>query len=214
MIELSKNMNINNITRVNYIINLPRDYDYESSRKYPLILFLHGIGERGNDINLVKKYGIHRYLNNIEIPFIVLSPQCHQDNFWDMHFKDIELLLKEIQMQYRVEINRICLVGISLGAYGAWNFAMQRPNMFKSIVSIAGGAMLPKYAPVIKHIPSYIAHGELDKEVDVRESIRIADALIKAGANVKLDIFSNSGHELCTKIFEKKELYQWISDNK
>lgn len=210
---MNKSFNVNKTTMLNYIINLPRDYESNSYIKYPLILFLHGIGERGNDINLVKKYGIHRYLKHIDIPFIVLSPQCHHNNFWDMHFNDIELLLKEVQQQYRVDINRVCLVGISLGAYGAWNFAMQRPNMFKSIVSIAGGAMLPKYAHLIKHIPIYIAHGEKDKEVDVSESIRLAEALIKEGAYVKMNIVSNSGHELCTKIFEKNELYQWIINN-
>ena len=105
------------------------------------------------------------------------------------------------------------MVGISLGAYGAWNFAMQRPELFSSIVSIAGGAMLPKYAKLISHIPSYIVHGELDKEVSVNESIEISEALVKAGGKVNLMIIPNMGHELCTKIFESKELYKWIINN-
>ncbi|MGG7076594.1 prolyl oligopeptidase family serine peptidase [Clostridium sardiniense] len=213
MVEIDISFNTEKINKLNCIINLPNDYYSDQDKEFPMILFLHGIGERGDDINLVKKYGIHRYLKDIDIPFSVLSPQCHNNNFWDMHFLDIEILLKEVAKQYRVDINRICLVGISLGAYGAWNFAMQRPNLFKSIVSVAGGAMLPKYANIIKHIPIYIAHGQNDKEVDVSESLVIAEALTKVGANVKVDIDLNMGHELCTKIFEKNDIYEWMINN-
>lgn len=108
-----------------------------------------------------------------------------------MHFTNIELLLNEIQKKYRADINRICLIGISLGSYGSWNFAMQRANLFKSIVSIAGGAMLPKYASLIKYIPVYIAHGQADNQVNFNESITIANSLINAGGQVTLNIIPN-----------------------
>ncbi|WP_342455017.1 prolyl oligopeptidase family serine peptidase [Sedimentibacter acidaminivorans] len=104
-------------------------------------------------------------------------------------------------------MGRICLVGVSLGAYGARNFVMQRPKLFSSIVSIAGGAMLTKYANLISHTPSYIVHGELDKEVSVSESIKISEALVSAGGKVDLMVIPNMGHEICTKIFESNELY-------
>ena len=198
---------------LNYIVNLPDDYDGKPKEQFPVIVFLHGAGERGNDINLVKKYGIHRYSKIINIPFIIISPQCHANNFWDMHFIDIEFLLQEVKRRYRANIKKICLVGISLGAYGAWNFAMQRPGLFSSIISIAGGAMLPKYANLICHIPSYIVHGEHDKEVDVMESIEISEAINKEGGKVKLVILPEAGHEICTKIFENDELYEWIKEN-
>ena len=90
---------------------------------------------------------------------------------------------------------------------------MQRPMLFSSIVSVAGGAMLSKYANLISHIPAYIVHGELDNEVSVKESIEIAQALIQVGGKVNLTIVPNAGHELCTKIFGKDELYKWIIDN-
>lgn len=198
---------------LNYIVNLPDNYDENPNKLFPVILFLHGVGERGNDINLVKKYGIHRYSTIMNIPFIIVSPQCHANNFWDMHFADIEFLLQEVKIKYRVNTDEICLVGISLGAYGAWNFAMQRPKLFSSIVSIAGGAMLPKYANLISHIPSYIVHGELDKEVNIMESLEILEALNKVGGKVTLTILPEVGHEVCTKIFESNELYKWIEDN-
>lgn len=198
--------------KLNYIIDLPEGY-MESEKKFPVILFLHGIGERGNDIRMIKRYGIHRYTKEMNIPFIIVSPQCKENNFWDRHFSDIEELLEKIKEKYRIDLERICLVGVSLGAYGAWNFVMERPNMFKSVVSIAGGAMIPKYANLIKETPIYIAHGEEDCEVDIKESMEIAEELISIGGRVKLNIVANSGHELCTKIFEDESLYKWIVEN-
>ena len=213
IIEKIETMYVEKISKLNYLVNLPNSYEEKTNELFPVILFLHGIGERGNDINTVKKYGIHRYLDVIDIPFVIISPQCHSNNFWETHLNDIKLLLQDIKMKYRVDIERICLFGISLGAYGAWNFAMQRPKLFSSIVSIAGGAMLPKYANYIAHIHAYIVHGELDKEVSVMESIEISEALVKVGGKVELKIIPNLGHELCTKIFESSELYKWIEKN-
>jgi predicted peptidase len=213
MFEQTGTLNINKISILNYIVNLPNNYDEKANELFPIILFLHGIGERGNDLTLVKKYGIHRYIDKIDIPFVIISPQCHTNNFWETHINDIELLLQDIKKKCRVDIRRICLVGVSLGAYGAWNFVMQRPELFSSIVSIAGGAMLHKYANLISHIPSYIVHGELDKEVNVSESIKIYETLVNVGGKVELNVIPNIGHEICTKIFENNELYKWIENN-
>ncbi|MCM1988923.1 prolyl oligopeptidase family serine peptidase [Oceanirhabdus seepicola] len=213
MIEVTDMSYVEKRNVLNYIVNLPDNYDEKKDESFPVILFLHGIGERGNDINLVKKYGIHRYAKEINIPFIIVSPQCHSNNFWGTHINDIELLLKDIKSKYNADISKICLVGISLGAYGAWNFAMQRPELFSSIVSVAGGAMLPKYANLISHIPSYIVHGELDTAINVKESLEIADALKEVGGKVELVIIPDMGHEACTKIFESDELYKWIEEN-
>lgn len=213
MIEQTGSLQVKKISTLNYIVNLPNNYEEKTNELFPLILFLHGNGERGNDISSVKKYGIHRYLDVIDIPFVIVSPQCHYNNFWETHINDIELLLQEIKLKYRVDMGRICLVGVSLGAYGAWNFAMQRPKLFSSIVSIAGGAMLTKYASQISHIPSYIVHGELDKEVSVGESVKIFEALVNAGGKADLTVIPNMGHEICTTIFESNELYKWIENN-
>jgi predicted peptidase len=213
LIEQTGTFNVKKVNTLNYIVNLPNNYEEIINELFPVILFLHGIGERGNDISNVKKYGIHRYIDVIDIPFVIVSPQCHCNNFWETHINDIELLLQDIKMKYRVDMGRICLIGVSLGAYGAWNFAMQRPKLFSSIVSIAGGAMLTKYANLISHIPSYIVHGELDKEVSVSESIKISEALVNAGGKVELIVIPNMGHEICTKIFESNELYKWIENN-
>ncbi|EGT3616112.1 hypothetical protein FHH43_07685 [Clostridium perfringens] len=213
MLEVKDKFDIEKSISLNYIVNLPEEYHSNQNKIFPVILFLHGIGERGDDIDKVKKYGIHRYLKDMEIPFIVISPQCHDNNFWDRHFSDIEILLEKVKRDYRADMSKVCITGVSLGAYGAWNFVMQRPNLFSSIVSIAGGSMLPKYAESIKHIPAYIAHGSEDREVDVNESIKIAKALASVGGKVELNIVPKAGHKLCTKIFEDSNLYKWIANN-
>lgn len=213
MIESKNVFSYENKIKLNYLLDLPENYYENENETFPVILFLHGIGERGSDLSLIKKYGIHRYLKDMDIPFVVISPQCSENNFWDMHFSDIEKLLKGIENTYRIDKSKICLIGISLGAFGAWNFLMQRPNLFSSIVSVAGGSMLPKYSSWIKDIPAYIAHGEKDNEVNINESLEIYKALSEVNQNVTLKTYPNMGHELCTKIFEEEELYKWISKN-
>lgn len=114
MNEIIESIDTYSNKKIDYIINLPNCYYDNSNKLYPLILFLHGAGERGNDISDVKKYGIHKYLNNKKLPFIILSPQCKANNFWDAHLNDIELLLDKIKIKYHVDCNKIC------GWYKSW----------------------------------------------------------------------------------------------
>lgn len=213
MYEEKSVLNLKDQRSMNYIINLPNDYYVNINISYPVILFLHGIGERGDDINLVKRFGIHKYIKDLNLPFIVVSPQCPGNDFWDSHLYDIELLIKRIKDNYKANTDKICIVGTSMGAYGAWNFAMQRPKLFTSIVSVAGGAMIPKYAETIKHIPAYIAHGEADSSINPNKSVEIYEALKKVGGHAYLNLVPKAGHELCTNIFSDEGLYQWIKEN-
>lgn len=195
---------------MNYLIHLPSDYYALNNRKWPVILFLHGAGERGDNLDDIKKYGIHRYLDKKNLPFVVVSPQCPKDTFWDVHIKELNAIIDEIKEKYDVDSNKIYLVGISMGAFCAWNFAMQQPKLFSAMVVIAGGAMLPKYAKRIKNISVWVVHGKNDKEVPVEESRKIVTVLKDLGANVKYTEYPNAGHELCTTIFENDEVYKWL----
>lgn len=91
LIEQTGTLNVKKISTFNYMVNLTNNYEEKTNQLFPVILFLHGIGERGNDISNVKKYGIHKYLDVIDIPFVIISPQCHFSNFWETHTNDIEL---------------------------------------------------------------------------------------------------------------------------
>lgn len=210
MEEVVKSIIINKRIELEAIVNLPKGYERNKEKKYPLILFLHGSGERGDKIENVKRYGIHRYMDERDIPAIIVSPQCAENSFWDKYIDDLESLIIEMLKEYRVDENKIYLIGISLGAFAAWNFGMQKPNLFTAIIPIAGGAMLPKFAYRMKDTPVWAFHGDRDKEVLAEESIKAVKALEEAGGNVRLTIVEDAGHELCTTVFERDELYEWL----
>lgn len=210
MEEVVKLIIINKRIELKTIVNLPKGYESNEEKKYPLILFLHGSGERGDKIESVKRYGIHRYIDERDIPAIIVSPQCAENSFWDKYIDDLESLIIEMSKEYRIDDNKIYLIGISLGAFAAWNFGMQKPNLFTAIIPIAGGAMLPKFAYRMKDTPVWAFHGAKDKEVLAEESIKAVKALEEAGGNVRLTIVEDAGHELCTTVFERDELYEWL----
>ena len=210
MEEVVRLITINKKVRLNTIVNLPSGYQNNGEKRYPLILFLHGSGERGNKVENIKKYGIHRYIGKRDIPAIIISPQCAANSFWDKYIDDLETLIAEMTKEYKVDENRIYLIGISLGAFAAWNFGMQKPDLFAAIVPIAGGAMLPQFSYRMKNTPVYAFHGAKDNVVLVEESIKAVSALREAGGNVELTIVEDAGHELCTTVFGRDELYEWL----
>lgn len=128
-------LNIDKPNYVNYIVYYPENYD----ESLPVLLFLHGIGERGNDVELIEKYALPKYMNRFDIPYVVIAPQCRENNFWDYYLRDVEKIITEVGKNYKCDLNRICVLGSSMGAYGAWNYIISRPELFKGIVSVAGG---------------------------------------------------------------------------
>ena len=132
-------LNDSNFYNINYIVYYPE----KNEDKLPLLLFLHGIGERGNKVEDIEKYALPKYMNKFDIPYIVVAPQCDNNNFWDYHLRDVEKVLEEVWKEYKYDKNRVCILGSSMGAFGAWNYIMSRPELFKGIVSVSGGIMLP-----------------------------------------------------------------------
>src|SRR6185312_8308672 len=119
-----------------YLIYQPADYDKQD--KWPLLLFLHGAGERGDDLELVKKHGPPKLAaEGKDFPFIVVSPQCPKDRWWE----PIELvaLLDDIGSKYKVDADRIYVTGLSMGGFGTWRLAFYAPDRFAAIAPICGG---------------------------------------------------------------------------
>lgn len=198
---------------LNYLVYLPESYD--ESRKWPLILSLHGSGERGNNIESVKKYGIHKILREKEdFPFVVVSPQCPRDEIWEMQFSFLKELLNHIENNYNIDNKRIYLTGFSMGGYGTWNFAILNPEIFAAIVPISGGAISPKKALHLKNIPIWAAHGDSDTAVEFEESKRIVDSLKIHNPNIIFKVYKGAGHEVCTTAYEEPELFQWLIKQK
>src|SRR3954469_24984435 len=124
--------------RLNYLLFLPEGYSNDSDKKWPLMLFLHGAGERGSDVNKVKVHGPPRIVEKRkDFPFIVVSPQCPADSWWRTF--ELNALLDEIQSQYKVDPDRVYLTGLSMGGFGTWELATQYPQRFAAIAPICGG---------------------------------------------------------------------------
>lgn len=194
---------------LNYLVYLPQSYS--TSKKWPLILSLHGSGERGNNIDDVKKWGIHKILKeNDNFPFVVVSPQCPAGEIWEMQFNTLKDLLNEMENNYNIDDERIYLTGYSMGAYGTWNFAILYPERFTAIVPISGGAISPKKALCLKNLPIWVAHGDNDTAVQFEESKRIVDCLKACNSNIIFRVYKGAGHEVCTVAYEELELFQWL----
>ncbi|QAA32908.1 prolyl oligopeptidase family serine peptidase [Clostridium manihotivorum] len=204
--KLEKTINIS----LDYLIYKPASYD--ENKKWPLILSLHGSGERNKDIETVKQYGIHKILReNEDLPFLVVSPHCPKDESWEMQFKFLRELLDIVQKNYSIDSERIYLTGYSMGGYGTWNFAITNPELFAAIAPICGGAIsLKKAVRYLKDTPIWVAHGDSDTIVDFEESKRIVDSLKDCNKNLIFKVYKNCDHEVCTKAYEDPELFPWL----
>jgi len=198
--------------KLNYLLFLPEGYSNDSDKKWPVMLFLHGAGERGSDVNKVKVHGPPKIVQNRkDFPFIVVSPQCPSDSWW----RPFELiaLLDEIQSQYKVDPDRVYLTGLSMGGFGTWDLATQYPQRFAAIAPICGGGN-PVLARRIKDIPAWVFHGGADRVVPVARSEEMVDALKKAGADVKFTRYEGVDHDSWTRTYANEELYQWMLSHK
>ncbi len=192
-----------------YLFYSPDRSEADNQQTFPLVLFLHGGGEGGSDIEKVKKHGLPKLIDaGQDFPFYVVSPQNPSETqFWDD--QQLIRLLDEVLAKHPIDASRVYLTGLSRGGYGAWRLAIQNPNRFAALVPISGGGPLP-YVKRIKHIPIWAFHGEQDPVIPVEESRRLIDALRKAGGNAKLTVYPEAEHDAWTRTYENPELYTWL----
>lgn len=208
--ELSFETQITKTVRLNYLLFLPKDYGTDQDKKWPLILFLHGAGERGDDLKLVKIHGIPKIVEQQEdFPFIAVSPQCPKFSWWPMEIEALNALLDDIIAKYSVDKDRLYLTGLSMGGYGAWALATAHPDRFAAIAPICGGGD-PEKACVLKNVPAWIFHGEKDNVVNPDESRKMAKALEECGGNVQLTMYPEANHDSWTETYNNPELYKWF----
>ena len=127
-------------TGLRYLLNLPTGYGESANKNWPLILYLHGIGERGSKLTLLMKHGIPKIVENQDVfPFITISPQCPDNTFGSEHYDALKATVDEVSAKYAVDDRRIYLTGNSMGGYGSWGFAMATPELFAAIAPVCGG---------------------------------------------------------------------------
>jgi predicted peptidase len=204
------------ITKLDYLLYLPPDYNKQADQKWPLILFLHGSGERGSDVTVVKKHGPPKIVENepdspLAKQFIVVSPQCPAEKHWNTD--DLTALLDEISAKYRVDADRVYLTGLSMGGFGAWALAAETPKRFAAIAPMCGGGT-PSTADRLKNLPIWVFHGEEDPAVPIKRSEEMVDALKALGADVKFTRYPGVGHDCWTQSYANPELYAWFLSHK
>ncbi len=202
---------------LNYLLFLPKGYEAAGSKRWPLILFLHGAGERGTDIWKVATHGPPKHIaTHPEFPFIVVSPQCPEGQIWS---NDVLLaLLEEVTRSYAVDPARIYLTGLSMGGYGTWNLGLAYPDKFAAIVPICGGGELitillssGEKSHALKTLGVWAFHGGKDPVVPVEESQRMINLLKRFGVgDTKLTIYPEAGHDSWSETYNNPELYDWL----
>jgi predicted peptidase len=209
---------ISQTLKANYLLFLPEKYSPRPrGKRWPLILFLHGSGERGSDIWKVAVHGPPKIVKHKpDFPFIVVSPQCPDGEFWS---NDVLIhLLDEIINTYRVDTRRVYLTGLSMGGYGTWNLGLAYPEKFAAIAPLCGGGepidvLLPGHrkARALKSLGVWAFHGRRDPVVPVEESERMMEAMERAGCtDLKRTIYPEAEHDSWTETYEKPALYDWF----
>lgn len=193
-----------------YLLALPTGYEADDSREWPLIVFLHGSGERGDDVQKVKVHGpLKRIAQGQEIPAIIAAPQAKGGTIWEPHA--VKALTEKLARTYRVDENRIYLTGLSMGGFGTWDTALEYPETYAAIAPICGGAGVRFIlAERIKRLPIWIFHGDADSAVPVEYSFKMEKALKKVGNEVKLTIYEGVGHDSWTRTYEDPAFWEWL----
>jgi predicted peptidase len=200
-----------------YLLFLPKGYKEEKRKEWPLMLFLHGAGERGSNIAKVTVHGPPKLVKEgKDFPFIIVSPQCPEGDAWSE--EALLGLLDQVIKKHRVDQNRVYLTGLSMGGYGTWNLGLRYPERFAAIAPICGGGdVIPILLPApgkearLKRLPIWAFHGAKDNLVPLSESERMVNALKQVGnQTVKLTVYPEAGHDSWTETYNNPGLYEWL----
>jgi len=197
--------------KLDYLLYLPPGYDKEP-KSWPLVLFLHGAGESGQDLNKVKVHGPPKLVEHgKEFPFIVVSPQAPRMG-WDV--QTLNALLDDVVASHKVDKDRIYVTGLSMGGFGTWALAAAYPDRFAALVPICGGGNTAD-AMKLKNIPTWVFHGAKDNVVPPARSQAMVKALEAAGAeHVKFTLYPNANHDSWTETYNNAEMWDWLLQQK
>jgi predicted peptidase len=199
-----------------YVLFVPDGYKADGSKAYPVILFLHGSGETGDEGKKQAGTGLGPAIRNQEkdgkhFPFFAVFPQSQERN-WKADSKDGQravAILDAVEKDYKIDEKRQYLTGLSMGGFGTWSLAEKYPDRWAAIVPVCGGGN-PADVKAIKDIPCWVFHGDADKAVNVEKGRQMVAALKEAGAKPKFTEYPGVGHNSWDKAYATPELYEWL----
>ena len=200
--------------RLRYLLYLPDGYYEKIDQRWPLVLFLHGRGERGADLNLLRQYGVPKHVDaGDDLPFIAISPQCPLSHEWPDLVGTLGRLVDEAVTHLPVDPERVYLTGLSMGSRGGWLLAVDKPERFAALALICGRIPAPDFLErvgALKDKPIWVFHGAKDPVVPVENSEKIVATLMAAGGEPKLTIYPEADHDSWTQAYNTPELFPWL----
>lgn len=210
-----------------YLVRLPRGYGEQEAKLWPVLLFLHGSGERGEDLTRVLSQGLPAQIAaDLELPAIVVAPQLRSGESW--HPQTVARVLDQVERDWRVDTGRVALTGLSMGGMGALSAALAFPERFCAVSCVAGGLIndviaassglpLPPdqcWQPLlarIRGLPVWLAHGRDDARVPFSCAERLAKLLAAQGSELRTSFYDGVGHDSWTRFYgETPELCDWL----
>jgi predicted peptidase len=200
-----------------YLLFLPEAYGRDDERAWPLIVYLHGGGGRGTDPERLRLYPMVKRLDEEpDFPFVVVTPQCPPGrggplgDLWTEHADLVLAILDKVLADYRIDPDRVYLMGHSMGGYGTWYLAHRAPERFAAIAPMSGpGVTWWAYRIADARIPVWVFHGALDDAVPVAESEQMVKTLRDLEGDVRFTRYSDKGH-VYFEPFEGDELFDWF----
>jgi pimeloyl-ACP methyl ester carboxylesterase len=197
-----------------YLSSLPKGYEADIGKKWPLVIYLHGGSDRGTDLNRLYSSGIpDQVYRGREFPFIMLAPQLPAHLRWSTD-DWFESFRKDALARYRIDVDRIYLTGPSLGGSGTWYIATRYPETFAAIAPMSGFTSHLDY--VDKHIdrlaatPVWAFHGKLDTVVPFEETERIVKKLEGRNRDLRFSAEPDIGHWIHWQVYPGRDLYDWL----
>ncbi len=205
---------ITKTVRLPFLVFTPPDMNTAPEQGWPLVLFLHGSGERGDDLGLVVQRGLPKVATQQHLPFIMLAPQCPAYTTWATQLDALDALLSEATSTLLVDEKRVLLTGMSMGGGGAWLLASTFPERFAALVPVCASKWYAGHVDEqvrhLTHLPVWAFHGEADDVVPFAETVKLTDALKRQGGNVRFTRYPGVGHNSWNQAYAEPDLYPWL----
>lgn len=193
---------------------VPQGYDADKRQRWPLMIFLHGSGERGADLAQVTRWGPpHIVAEHPGTPMLIVSPQLEGGGDWDV--AKLDRLLADVRKRYRVDPARIILTGLSLGGMATWRWALAHPQAFAAIAPVAAKTPIEE-ACRLKDLPIWAFHGDDDDAVPLRGDVDMVDAVRACAGAVKpkLTVYPATDHLSWVPAYDDPALWRWLSEQR
>ena len=198
------------VEKFNYLLYSPKT----DGEGLPMIVMLHGAGERGDDFELLALHGVPKYLREgLELAAIVVSPQCPSGMIWNNLTVELKEFIDFAIEKYGADPDRVSLTGISVGGFGTWEMGMSYPGFFSALAPVCGGGISWRVS-LIGKTPVWAFHGDADPVVPIRNSVELCDRLNASGGNARLTVFHGVNHDSQPFAYETTKVIEWLVASK